>query len=64
MSAGKRYATLSGFIGHNGSTARLDEGDEYDADHELVKAHPDKFSATPPTTAVDERPARKRAARS
>jgi hypothetical protein len=51
VSAGKVYATISGFVGHNGGTVRLSEGDEYDLTDELVTAHPDKFTTRAPETA-------------
>lgn len=56
----KVYATISGFIGHGGQSVPIAEGDEYDADHSLVKQHPEHFTArTPPAVAVAEAKASK-----
>lgn len=37
-------ATFSGFIGHEGVPAWVNEGDEYDENHPLVAANPQKFT--------------------
>lgn len=62
----KVYATINGFVGHGGQSVPIQEGDEYDADHELVQAHPQHFTARPsPAAAVaDAKAAKARNARS
>lgn len=60
----KVYATISGFIGHGGQSVPIHEGDEYDADHALVEAHPEHFTArpTPAAAVAEDRAAKKRPA--
>lgn len=40
----KVNATMSGFVGHEGVPVWVNEGDEYDENHPLVVANPDKFT--------------------
>jgi hypothetical protein len=37
-------ATYDGFVGLNGVPVLLHDGDEYDSEHPLVQAQPDKFT--------------------
>lgn len=48
----KVYATMSGFVGFDGQSVWLGEGDEYDENHPLVKARPGDFTSAKPGTAV------------
>lgn len=41
-------ATVTAFVGHNGVTVALVEGDEYDHTHSLVQAQPQLFTGTGP----------------
>lgn len=60
----KVYATISGFIGHNGQSVWLGEGDEHDMDSPIVQANPQLFTAKAPVSAVvAEAKAKKRAPR-
>lgn len=58
----KVYATFNGFVGHNGQSVWLAEGDEYDAGHPLVKAQPQHFTTATPAGVVvaEHKAARKR----
>lgn len=48
----KVYATMNGFVGFNGQSVWLGEGDEYDENDPLVKARPDDFTSRVPGTAI------------
>lgn len=46
------YATLNGFVGFNGQSVWLGEGDAYDENDPIVKARPDDFTTRAPGVAV------------
>lgn len=54
---GKVYASQDwGFVGHEGTPVRVNAGDEYDAGHPLVKAHPELFTGRNPLAAEEDPP--------
>jgi hypothetical protein len=61
----KVYSKISGFVGFNGQSVWLGEGDAYDADDPIVKARPDDFTSRPSGAAVvaEERATRRRTTR-
>ncbi len=58
----KVYASQDwGFVGHEGAPVHLSAGDEYEATHPMVKAHPEMFTGRNPNT-EEEPPKRGRRA--
>lgn len=47
----KVFSVYAGFVGHDGVPTLLSEGDEYEADHSLVLAHPELFTEPEPVKA-------------
>jgi hypothetical protein len=39
----KAVAIFDGFVGHNGKNVQIIAGSTWSSDHEVVRAHPDKF---------------------
>lgn len=50
---GRVKAQMTGFIGINGRAVHIEEGDEFDADHEVVLGRPDVFGIPGPVRAVE-----------
>lgn len=48
----KVYATENGFVGWNGQSVWLGEGDAYDDNHPMVKAMPERFTTAAPAAMV------------